>query len=110
MARLKNGVEANQVMVDKIVQGLHSLQKKEPIAFVELIHTCRNPEYRVMSEGIVLTLSKGYSLTNANFFTRQLTPHQLVRELVELCVTGEGLNLSIESPWPAELSEEQGEC
>lgn len=86
---LKNGTEEVRSLVAAILLSLQSLIETYPIAFYDLVQLCRDPEYKTFN----IEILKSWTMIQEDG-----SIHTSIRNVVLNAVTGEGINLKLESP------------
>ena len=94
LLKLKNGSEEPDVLVTSTMMSLRGLLGNNPIAFYELTMKCRDDSHEFFGntekdlQGLRLVQTDGKI-------------HKSIRNIVQSAVTGDGLDLSLESPFKA---------
>ena len=95
--KLKNGIIAPQVWVEKMISSLRYLQGTRPMAFYEFVKNCHKADYAFVlitpQELELLGLVKANKLNLAKFEIPKA-----VMAITKAAVKGDGFSMKIESP------------
>ena len=91
MVTLKNGIEESEICVKVHMLSLEILFKEKPITFYEFVMKCRNPKHEMFGD-------TANDLIDLNLMNKNNQIHDTTRNIVLSAVTGEGLEMKLESP------------
>jgi hypothetical protein len=94
IARLSNGTEEAIPLVITITMVLESLLSK-PVMFYELVMMARDKNHVPFG-------NTGSSLCKTGLINDDMSMHASTRNIIQCCVEGEGLNMSLVSPLAVE--------
>lgn len=93
---LKNGDEVPNVLVATTMLSLRSLLDDNPIAFYELVMSCRDRDHPLWGNTPVVL--SACSLIQTSDSTGRATIHDAVRSIVLSAANGGGLDMSLGEP------------
>jgi len=91
LTELKNGARVPKAIVVTTMMSLEKLFQNDPILAYELTMLCRNPQHRLFGNSLD-------ELKRRAFVNSAGCVHKTVRDVVLSAVTGEDVDLILESP------------